>query len=73
MFKAPEALHVDPLNFSVTPEPVPNAKAAFCVPDPAKPCLAVFKLPVAAQLVPLNFSVTAETAPVDPPNERAAF
>jgi len=43
---------------AVTP---PKAKAAVCVPQPAKSDLAVFKVPPAAvQLVPSYASVAAE-------------
>jgi hypothetical protein len=58
-----EVVQVAPLYSSVAPVTPggyvpPKAKAAVCVPAPAKPFLAVFKLPgLVAQLVPSYSSV----------------
>jgi hypothetical protein len=51
----------------------PNAKAAFCVPAPAKPDLPVIKAPPADQEVPLYASVQDTVAGVEPPNAKDAF
>ena len=51
----------------------PYAKAAFCVPAPAKECLAVIKAPPAVQVEPSYVSVHATTVGVNPPKATAAF
>ena len=52
--------------------PPPNAKAAVCVPAPAKYLLAVFKSFTSVQLVPFQVSVSAETFGPYPPKAKAA-
>ena len=58
----PPAIQVVPLNASVLPTPPANAKAAFCVPAPARPLLALIIAVHADQDVPLYASVHANAA-----------
>ncbi|KKL63320.1 hypothetical protein LCGC14_2176290, partial [marine sediment metagenome] len=74
--RTPVAVHVDPLNSSVTADTVPVVppvhKASVVLPPPAGADLAVLRLPVDVHDTPSYVAATAETEPVtDPPTSIA--
>jgi hypothetical protein len=77
VFKLPgEVVQVEPSYSSVAPvlggRLPPKAKAAVCVPQPAKALLTVFKLVTDVQVDPSYSSVAAVKGGITPPKPKAA-
>ena len=77
MLEPPRLVHVPPLYSSVAAESPgaapPKAKAAACVPAPAKACLGVIMLePPGLHTAPLYSSVAPVRPPAIPPKAKPA-